>query len=178
MRGDTTLFVSSKRRRLDAQNFAVIFIFIFHTTYEKDQLHRISGSEFYEWLFGPEHFSGFSRNGSLFLGVLERHVMMSTLKTKDPLIGQLSHDVCGEENRDEKIADLNNRFHSSILVYLHARVLCQHNDGGFLAQDGKLVVTHVSSQHIRAIRFLVTREGVIFSVESVHMRASKDHRSA
>ena len=86
MRGDTTLFVSSKRRRLDAQNFAVIFIFISYTTYEKDQLHRISGSEFYEWLFGPEHFSGFSRNGSLVLGVLERHVMMSTLKTKDPLI--------------------------------------------------------------------------------------------
>ena len=28
----------------------------------KDQLYRISGSEFYEWLFGPEKFSGLSRN--------------------------------------------------------------------------------------------------------------------
>ena len=26
------------------------------------QLYRISGSEFYEWLFGPEKFSGLSRN--------------------------------------------------------------------------------------------------------------------
>ena len=30
----------------------------------KDQLYRISRSEFYEWLFGPEKFSGLSRNGS------------------------------------------------------------------------------------------------------------------
>ena len=29
----------------------------------KDQLHRISESEFYQWLFGPEKFSGLSRNG-------------------------------------------------------------------------------------------------------------------
>ena len=29
----------------------------------KDQLHRISKSEFYEWLFAPEKFSGLSRNG-------------------------------------------------------------------------------------------------------------------
>ena len=29
----------------------------------KDQLYRISRSEFYEWLFGPEKFSGLSRNG-------------------------------------------------------------------------------------------------------------------
>ena len=31
----------------------------------KDQLHRICRSEFYEWLFGPEKFSGLSRNGPL-----------------------------------------------------------------------------------------------------------------
>ena len=29
----------------------------------KDRLYRINGSEFYEWLFGPEKFSGLSRNG-------------------------------------------------------------------------------------------------------------------
>ena len=29
----------------------------------KDQLYRISRSWFYEWLFGPEKFSGLSRNG-------------------------------------------------------------------------------------------------------------------
>ena len=33
--GDIILFVSSKRRRLEARNFAVIFIFIPFTTYEK-----------------------------------------------------------------------------------------------------------------------------------------------
>ena len=33
--GDIILFVSSKRRRLEAQNFAVIFVFIPFTTYEK-----------------------------------------------------------------------------------------------------------------------------------------------
>ena len=33
--GDTILFVSSKRRRLEARNFAVILIFIPFTTYEK-----------------------------------------------------------------------------------------------------------------------------------------------
>ena len=33
--GDIILFVSSKVRRLEARNFAVIFIFIPFTTYEK-----------------------------------------------------------------------------------------------------------------------------------------------
>ena len=31
----------------------------------QDQLYRISGSEFYEWLFGPVKFSGLSRNETL-----------------------------------------------------------------------------------------------------------------
>jgi len=33
----------------------------------KEQLYRISGFEFYEWLFGPKKFSGLSRNGPLHL---------------------------------------------------------------------------------------------------------------
>ena len=33
--GDISLFVSSKRKRIQARNFAVIFIFIPFTTYEK-----------------------------------------------------------------------------------------------------------------------------------------------
>ena len=36
----------------EARNLAVTLIFIPFTTYEKDQLYRITGSEFYEWLFG------------------------------------------------------------------------------------------------------------------------------
>ena len=37
----------------------------FHSLYNiwKDQLYTRSLSEFYEWLFGPEKFSGLSRNG-------------------------------------------------------------------------------------------------------------------
>ena len=42
----------------------------FYTSYSlynlwKGQLYRISGSQFYQWLFGPEKFSGLSRNGPL-----------------------------------------------------------------------------------------------------------------
>ena len=50
--GDIILFVSSKRRRLEARNFAAILMCVLFITYEK----------FYEWLFGPEKFSGLSRN--------------------------------------------------------------------------------------------------------------------
>ena len=38
----------------------------------KDQLYRISGSEFYEWLFGHEDLSGLPRNGVLMIGNLEK----------------------------------------------------------------------------------------------------------
>ena len=42
--------------------------FDFYSLYNiwKDQLNRISGSGFYEWLFGTENLSGLSRNGPLF----------------------------------------------------------------------------------------------------------------
>ena len=61
--GDITPFVSSKRRRLEARNFSVYFNF--HSLYKtwKHQSYKISGSEYYEWLFGPVNFSGLSRNG-------------------------------------------------------------------------------------------------------------------
>ena len=40
-------------------------LFNFYSLYSiwKDRLCRISGSEFYEWLFGPKTFSELSRNG-------------------------------------------------------------------------------------------------------------------
>ena len=40
--------------------------FNFYSFYNirKDRLSRTSGSQFYEWLFGPEKFSGLSRNGA------------------------------------------------------------------------------------------------------------------
>ena len=41
--------------------------FHFYSLYNKwkEQLYRITGSEFYEWLFGPEKISGLSRNRPL-----------------------------------------------------------------------------------------------------------------
>ena len=62
--GDIIHFVSSKRKRLEARNIAVILI-LFPLQHMKRSAFRISGSEFYEWLFGPEKFSGLSRNGPL-----------------------------------------------------------------------------------------------------------------
>ena len=48
--GHIILFVSSKHRRLEAGNFAVISICIPFTTYKK--------TSFYEWLFGPKKVFG------------------------------------------------------------------------------------------------------------------------
>ena len=45
---DIILYESSKRRRLEARNLAVVLIFILFTTYKKDQLYEISGSAFDE----------------------------------------------------------------------------------------------------------------------------------
>ena len=46
--------------------------FYFYSLYNiwKDQLYRISRSKSYEWLFGPEKFSGLSRNGPLVFIIL------------------------------------------------------------------------------------------------------------
>jgi len=50
--------------------------FCFSSLYNmwKDQLYRISRSYFYEWLFGPEKFSGLSRNGPQALVSASRNV--------------------------------------------------------------------------------------------------------
>ena len=61
--GDIILFVSSKRRRLGARNFAKFLNFYSLYNMWTDQLYRVSRSEFHEWLFGPEKFSGFLRKG-------------------------------------------------------------------------------------------------------------------
>lgn len=39
---------------------------------------------------------------------------------------------------------LDNRLNSTVLMYLHARVLRDHDDGCFLTQDCKLVVADIS----------------------------------
>ena len=54
------------KKRLELPKFAVILIFSLYNI-SKKLLHRISGSQFYEWLFRPEKFSGLLRNGPLYL---------------------------------------------------------------------------------------------------------------
>ena len=61
--------------------------FYFYSLYNiwKDQLYRISRSESYEWLFGPEKFSGLSRNGRLGPGACFSKV--------PKLFGRMSGDI-------------------------------------------------------------------------------------
>ena len=63
------LFGPSKWRRLDARNLQLFSMrnhtgFLFYSLYNiwKGPLYRMSRSEFDEWLFGPDTFSGLSRN--------------------------------------------------------------------------------------------------------------------
>ena len=62
--GDRSLFITSKWRRSETRNIAVILIFVPFTTHQKTSFqHRISGSEFYKWLFGPKSFRDFWETG-------------------------------------------------------------------------------------------------------------------
>ena len=61
--GGIILSVSSKRRPFEARYFCRCFNFYFICNIWKDQLYRISGSEFYEWLF--ENFEKRAPNPTL-----------------------------------------------------------------------------------------------------------------
>ena len=61
--GDIVLFVSSKRRRLKARNFAVILIFLPFATYEKTPALQKERVGVLGTAAGPETFSGLSRSG-------------------------------------------------------------------------------------------------------------------
>ena len=61
--GDTSLFVSSKRKASRGMKLCSYFTIYYLYNKWKDKLCRISESQFYEWLFGLERFSGLSRNG-------------------------------------------------------------------------------------------------------------------
>ena len=62
--GDIILFVSSKLRRLEARNFAVIFIFIPFTTYEKTSFTEQAGRSFTNGFSGLKSFRDFREKGS------------------------------------------------------------------------------------------------------------------
>ena len=61
--GDIILFVSSKRRRLEARNFAVILIFIPFTTYEKTSFTEKAGGSFTNGFSGPKSSRDFRETG-------------------------------------------------------------------------------------------------------------------
>ena len=61
--GDIILFVSSKRRRLKARNFAFIFIFIPFTTYEKTSFTEQAGRSFTNDFSGPKSSRDFRETG-------------------------------------------------------------------------------------------------------------------
>ena len=64
--GDIVLFVSSKLRRLEARNFAVIFIFIPFTTYEKTSFTECAGQSFTNGFSGPKRVRDFRETGPRF----------------------------------------------------------------------------------------------------------------
>ena len=70
--GDLILFVSSKWRRLEARNFAVILIVIPFTTYQKTSFTELAGRSF------TNGFSGLSRKGPLDLVWLSKPLIIST----------------------------------------------------------------------------------------------------
>ena len=61
--GDIILFVSSKRMRLRARNFAVILIFIPLTTCEKISFTEYTGGSFTNGFSGPKSFWDFGETG-------------------------------------------------------------------------------------------------------------------
>ena len=61
--GDIILFVSSKRRRNEARNFAVILIFIPFTTYEKTSFTEKAGRSFTNGFSGSKSSRDFRETG-------------------------------------------------------------------------------------------------------------------
>ena len=61
--GDIMLFVSSKRRRLEAQIFEFILIFIPSTTCEKTSFIELASRSFTNGFLGPKSFRDFRETG-------------------------------------------------------------------------------------------------------------------
>ena len=56
-------FCTSRTERIEVVKLHIPFSFCFLKNISKEQLSRPSGRQFHKWLFGPEKFSGLSRNG-------------------------------------------------------------------------------------------------------------------
>ena len=71
--GDIILFVSSKRRRLEAQNFAVCFSCFPFTTHEKTSPAELAVRSFTNGFSGPKSFRNFRETGHrVFLYCIDR----------------------------------------------------------------------------------------------------------
>ena len=77
--GDIILFVSSKRRSLEARNFAVILIFIPFTTYEKTSFPEKAGRSFTNGFSGPKRSRDFRETGPR-PGLLEAWLVLTSVK--------------------------------------------------------------------------------------------------
>ena len=75
--GDLNLFVSSKWRRLEARNFAVILIVIPFTTYEKTSFTELAGRSFTNGFSGPKIFRDFRETDPWLLEFLYKSNGMS-----------------------------------------------------------------------------------------------------
>ena len=58
------LFVYSKRRHLEARNFALILLYIPFTTYEKTSFAELAGGSFAKGFSGPKCFGTFEKQAS------------------------------------------------------------------------------------------------------------------
>ena len=76
--GDIILLVSSKRRRLEARNFAVILIFISFATFEKTSFTEEAGRSFTNGFSGPKRLRDFGETGSCIGAFLDWHKIMWT----------------------------------------------------------------------------------------------------
>ena len=72
-------------RDLRQQNLQLFYFYSLYNVW-KGQLYRISGSEFYEWLYGTKKFSGLSRNGLQRLWYKANNELFSTFCSEDPWV--------------------------------------------------------------------------------------------
>ena len=87
--GGIILFVSSKRRRLEARNFAVILIFIPFTTYEKTSFTEKAGRSFTNGFSGPKSSRDFRETCPWSQTFYERK--KSRIKTNPSFVGFYSN---------------------------------------------------------------------------------------
>ena len=72
--GDIILFVSSKLRRFEARNFAVIFIFILFIIYEKTSFTELAGRSFTNGFSGPKSFRDFRETGAFLIASINSNI--------------------------------------------------------------------------------------------------------